>query len=130
MRLEEFAFLLDANVPAAVSTFLISRGIDCQSATAHLPPGAEDADVMRWAYARGMVNLTQDDDFGTLAFRDGIPFVGLVFIRPGHVRPEVAVQTLQLLLEQQLDLHPPFIVVAERGRGGVSIRVRQPNTGP
>jgi hypothetical protein len=53
------------------------------------------------------------------------PVVGIVFLRPGHIDPQFTIDTLKLLFEKDLDVNPPFLLVAKRCRRAVTIRLRQ-----
>ena len=53
------------------------------------------------------------------------PIIGILFIRPGHILPEFTIATLDVLLNANIDVRPPFIIVAQRSAKGVTIRVRQ-----
>ena len=53
------------------------------------------------------------------------PFTGIIYLRPGHIRPTFTIQTLETLAAQSLDVTAPFIVVAERREDSVQVRVRQ-----
>jgi hypothetical protein len=55
----------------------------------------------------------------------GEPIVGLIYLRPGHINPQFTIDTMQAILKADPDVSPPFILVAKRNDGYVSIRVRQ-----
>ena len=69
--------------------------------------------------------MTHDSDFGTLAITQDEPFIGIIYLRPGHIRSEFTIQTLQTVAAQSLDVQPPFIIVAEQREQAVQIRTRQ-----
>ena len=96
----DFPLLADENIHPEVVRFLVDRGYDVQS-------------------------VAEQDLFGTLTIAQGEPFTGIVYLRPGHIRPEFTVETLETIAAQTLDVRPPFIVVAARSEQTVRIRVRQ-----
>ena len=81
--------------------------------------------LMKLFYQEKRIVLTQDSDFGTLIFRDKKPFCGLVYIRPGHVSPNIHIETLEAVLNADFDVNFPFIIVAENTELSVKIRLRQ-----
>jgi hypothetical protein len=68
--------------------------------------------------------LTHDSDFGTLVITQDEPFIGIIYLRPGHIRSQFTIQTLQTIDAQPLDVQPPFIIVAEQRAQAVQIRTR------
>jgi len=55
----------------------------------------------------------------------GAKFVGIIYIRPGHIHADFTIKTLEAIRNNAPDVTPPFILVAERVGGTVKIRVRQ-----
>ncbi len=47
--------------------------------------GMADVEVLRVAHALMRVVVTHDADFGTLAVREGAPFIGIIYLRPGVI---------------------------------------------
>ena len=83
-----------------------------------------DTTVLAAARAEGRVGLTQDADFGTLVVRRGEPFIGIIYVRPGDLRPEVAGEMLGVLQRGEVDTVPPFIVVLQRRGDTTRVRIR------
>ena len=52
--------------------------------------------------------------FGIHRMYMGKWITGIIYLRPGHIRPSFTIQTIEALAAQPLDVQPPFIVVAER----------------
>jgi predicted nuclease of predicted toxin-antitoxin system len=121
----DYALLADENVQRDVVTYLRQQGYDVQSLAEEGLFGQSDADVLRIAHQAQRVVLTHDADFGTLAIAQGQPFTGIVYLRPGHIRPSFTIQTIETLAAQPLDVQPPFIVVAERHDQTIRVRTRQ-----
>ena len=77
------------------------------------------------AHQQERVVLTHDSDFGMLAIAQVEPFTGIIYLRPGHIRASFTIQTIETLAEQPIDVHPPFIIVAEQRDHAVRVRTRQ-----
>ena len=71
------------------------------------------------------VVVSHDPDFGELAVARGEATIGIVYIRPGHIVAEFTIGTVRTLLARDPEVTPPFVVVAERSKNRVKIRVRQ-----
>lgn len=121
----DFPLLVDENTHPDVVAFLRTSGHDVESIVEKRLFGRSDVDVLRLAHQSGRAVLTHNSDFGSLAIVQGEPFTGVVYLRPGHIRPGFTIQTLKAISAQSLDVRPPFIIVAERRRRAVRIRVRQ-----
>jgi len=122
-----FPLLADENIQSEVVAALETRGKDVQSVFGKGLIGKDDINVLRTAFAEGRVVLTHDSDFGKLAYRTGEPFVGIIYLRPGHISATFVLEILSAIDTADLDLQPPFLIVAERKGEAVRIRVR---TGP
>jgi hypothetical protein len=85
-----------------------------------------DADILRYARASGRVVITHDSDFGMLACLAGEPFIGIIYVRPGHIVATFVLDTLAAVDAAEVDVTPPFLLVAERRGDAVRIRKRQP----
>jgi predicted nuclease of predicted toxin-antitoxin system len=118
------AYLTDENIHPDVVTFLRGEGCDVLDVKESRLIGSDDLLLIRRAFAEQRVVLTHDSDFGALAVAAGEPILGIVYLRPGHIRAEYTVDTLRTLFGRQLKLHPPFVVVAHRVDHTVRIRVR------
>ena len=124
MRLTEFALLTDENIDPVVVQTIRSLGFDVRDVCEEGLQGATDLTLIREAFADDRVIVTHDSDFGTLAIRDGESIVGIVFLRPGHINSIFTVQTIKTLLAQDLEVDPPFLLVARRTGLDVAIRYR------
>jgi hypothetical protein len=54
----------------------------------------------------------------------GEPCIGLIYLRPGHIRPAYTLQSLEAIETTVGSARPGFIVVAEHRIGQVRIRLR------
>ena len=60
-------FLVDNQLPAALTRFLASRGVDCQHVLDVGLGGASDAEIWRFAGRNDCVVISKDEDFLYLA---------------------------------------------------------------
>ena len=123
MKLRQFPLLTDENVDPDVVAGLRGLGFDVLDVIESGRAGAGDVELLGWAKSRRVV-ITHDADFGTLAVLQNEPLVGLVFLRPGHIDPQFTLATIQALLDTDLDMTPPFVLVAKRSGNRVTIRLR------
>jgi len=124
MKALDFPLLADENILPEVINFLRKLGLDVDSVAEQGKFGLPDTDVLQQATEAGRVVLTHDSDFGGLALL-GAKFIGIVYIRPGHIHADFTVKTLQAIRDNAPEVTPPFILVAERIGDTVKIRVRQ-----
>ncbi len=124
MKLRQFPLLTDENVDPDVVAGLRGLGFDVLDVVESGRAGAGDVELLRWAMSQGRIVITHDADFGTLAVLQNEPLVGLVYLRPGHIDPQFTMATFQALLDTDLDMTPPFVLVAKRSGTRVSIRLR------
>ncbi len=85
-------------------------GSDVESVTEHGKFGLPDTEVLRQATETGRVVLTHDSDFGGLAL-GGAKFVGIIYLRPGHIRADFTIRTLEAIRDNAPEVTPPFILV-------------------
>jgi predicted nuclease of predicted toxin-antitoxin system len=124
MKALEFPLLADENIHSDVIAFLRNAGLDVESVAEQGSFGLQDIKVLQQATESGRVVLTHDSDFGGLALM-GAKFVGIIYLRPGHIRADFTVKTLDAIRDNAPDVTPPFILVAEQTSDTVRIRVRQ-----
>jgi predicted nuclease of predicted toxin-antitoxin system len=119
------ALLADENISPEVVAALRERGFDVVTAIESGLVGLPDVALLGRAAAEKRVILTHDSDFGLLAIRLGVPFFGVVFLRPGHIVSSIVLEVIDTLRRADIDVEPPFLVVAERRRDRVLVRVRR-----
>jgi hypothetical protein len=56
--------------------------------------------------------------------RVGTSFVGIIYLRPGHISAAFVLEIADALRASTVDVQPPFIAVAERQQTSVRVRVR------
>lgn len=115
MTLAEARWLTDENVDPEVVAHLWSRGLDVLDVKEQGWHGRADEEILDEAYRSGRIVLTHDGDFGALALLGGRRVVGIVRVRPGHVRAEVTTHALDRVLDLALDPPPPFLIVVQSG---------------
>ncbi|WP_247237507.1 DUF5615 family PIN-like protein [Telluribacter sp. SYSU D00476] len=125
MLLKDYPFIADENIPPLVVSFLRSIGTDVFDIKEEGMASTSDASIIELAIDKARVILTQDSDFGTLFFKKNIRPIGIIYIRPGHVRSTDLIKLLTILLEKELDVKVPFIIVAELMPDKVKVRVRE-----
>ncbi|MDQ3418204.1 MAG: hypothetical protein M3541_05395 [Acidobacteriota bacterium] len=67
--------------------------------------------------------------FGRAAIRTGTSFVGIIYLRPGHVFAAFVLAVIDALREATVEVQPPFIVVAERQQSAVRVAREQRRRG-
>ena len=124
MKALDFPLLADENVHPDVIVFLREAGLDVESVSEQGQFGLPDTQVLQQATKAGRAVLTHDSDFGGLALM-GAEFIGIIYIRPGHIHSDFTIKTINAIRDNAPDVMPPFILVAERTGDTVKIRVRQ-----
>ncbi|HEV8659210.1 MAG TPA: DUF5615 family PIN-like protein [Thermoanaerobaculia bacterium] len=112
-------FLADESCDFAVVTALRTAGHDV-SAIVEINPRAEDDVVLAQARSDARVLLTEDKDFGRLAYKDGRDTAGVILIRfPTATRSGVGQAVVNVVAELGEKINGAFVVV-EPGRARVS----------
>ncbi len=124
MKILDFPLLADENIHPKVVQSLIAEGLDVCSVMEHDLQGRDDSDILRFAKRQGRVVITHDSDFGMLGVRDGIPFTGILYLRPGHLPSAGVIAMLKALKTIAIDVAPGFIVVVEQKGEVVRVRAR------
>lgn len=103
-------FFADENMPTEAILELRGRGFDV-SAVKERIPGAGDPDIFQVTVAEEMILLTQDKDFGELAYRAGLPgSAGVVLFRLSG-RPSEMIKRMVNVLTQPHNWAGSFSVV-------------------
>ena len=124
MRPLDLPLLTDENIAADVVAGIRARGCDVRSADEERLVGRQDGEVLERATALHRVIVTHDLAFGKVDIRGGASFVGIVYLRPGHISAAFVLAVIDALRESSIDVQPPFIVVAERRETSVRVRAR------
>jgi predicted nuclease of predicted toxin-antitoxin system len=117
-------FLADESCDFAVVTALRAAGHHV-TAVVEINRGAEDVVVLGLARSEARVLLTEDKDFGQLAYAGGHETAGVLLIRvPGNARRSLGEAVVQVVTELGERISGAFVVI-EPGRARVS-RLRFP----
>jgi predicted nuclease of predicted toxin-antitoxin system len=112
-------FLADESCDFVVVTALRNAGHDV-SAIVEINPGAEDEAVLALGRSEARLILTEDKDFGLLAYAGGEETAGIVLIRfPAGARSALGQTMVDVVTELSDRLDGAFVVV-EPGRARVS----------
>jgi predicted nuclease of predicted toxin-antitoxin system len=120
----DFPLLTDENIAADLVAGLRARGCDVRSVEEERLIGRGDGDVLERATALHRVVVTHDLAFGKADIRSGASFVGIVYLRPGHISAAFVLAMVDALRESSIDVQPPFMIVAERRQTTIRVRVR------
>ena len=123
----QFPLLTDENIHPGVVAALISAGKDVRTVYEEGLAGSSDIEIMRQAYQSGRVIVTHDSDFGMLAIYANEPYIGIVFMRPGHMAPSFVQRSIDAIESTISDVEPPFLLVTERRNDTIRIRLRNTN---
>ena len=124
MKPLDFPLFADENLIPDVVRGLRHRGLDVRTVWEDALVGRPDRDVLEVATRQGRVVLTHDLAFGRSALRAGVPFVGIIYLRPGHISAPFVLDIVDALRASSIDVVAPFVAVAERQRSAVRVRVR------
>ena len=124
ISVKDLKYLTDENIDVELLEFLREQGFDVfdikEAKLFRLP----DRKILEMAHEEQRVVISQDSDFGTLIFRDSVPFWGIIYLRPGHASPDTHVQTMKTILETDPVLSLPFLIVGENHGEKVKLRIR------
>jgi predicted nuclease of predicted toxin-antitoxin system len=124
MLLSEFSFLTDENMPFRAVEWLKNKGFNVFDIKEQSLSSSPDSHVMKIAEEQKRIVITQDSDLATILFKKKIQNAGVIFLKPGHVKSETTIQTLEYLLKSDIDVKIPFILVANNQNGSIKVRIR------
>ena len=124
MKALDHPLVADENIHPEVIAALVASGRDVVRVVDLGLTSWGDRAILERAHVQRRVVLTHDRDFGTLAVREGVAFTGIVFLRPGHLDPKLVLSMIDAVAQVEVQLDPPFIVVAELSAGRVRVRFR------
>jgi predicted nuclease of predicted toxin-antitoxin system len=113
MKLSDFLFFTDENIDPLLVYFLRNSNFDVFDVKENELFGASDEFLLDLATKSNRVIITLDSDFGTLIHKDNKDFVGVIFLKPGHFDFSYHLQTFQALLNANLEIESPFMIIAE-----------------
>ncbi len=124
MKIQDCLFLADENVHPELLKYLRNGGFDIISVYDEGLSGAADLDVIEKSVRLGRIIITHDSDFGTHAILRGIPFCGIIYLRPGHIEGNNSIKTVEAVFSRNIDFVEGMIIVAHRQGDTVRIRIR------
>ncbi len=107
--------MVDESTGMAVVNYLRSLGYDVLS-VAETMSQAADSDIMARASSEGRILVTNDKDFGALAFRRGQMHHGVLLLRLENESTTNRVHVLKAVLEQYADRLANHFTVATESR--------------
>lgn len=125
MVLADYKLFTDENIDPVIVSFLRNHGFDVVDVKESGWFGKRDIDLMPLAFQEQRVIITHDSDFGTIAFTRNEPFTGIFYLRPGHFDAAPHLQSIQTVLDSNLQLPAPFILITENTGVSIKIRLRQ-----
>jgi predicted nuclease of predicted toxin-antitoxin system len=87
-------FLVDNQLPAALSYYLRRRGLDCQHVLEVGLAEASDSEICRYATEQGRIIVTKDEDFLYLASQPNSQ-IKLLWVRLGNCRTKALLAALE-----------------------------------
>jgi len=106
--------LANENVPRLLVEVLRAAGHDLIWARTDMP-GSSDELVLARAQTEQRILLTQDKDFGDLAFHAGLPAkCGIILIRCGKMAPATVVNRVVQIIGSRTDWEGQLSVIDER----------------
>lgn len=124
MKPLDFPLLTDENIAPDVVEGLRARGCSLRTAAEEGLIGRPDAEVLERATNQQRVVVTHDLSFGRSAITAGAAFVGIIYLRPGHISSGFVLGVMDALRASTVEVEPPFIAVAERQQTTVRVRAR------
>jgi predicted nuclease of predicted toxin-antitoxin system len=125
MKITDFRFLTDENIDVEILDYLRKNGLDVFDIKEKQLFRMPDEQILALSVEEKRVIITQDSDFGTMIFRDKSAFFGIIYLRPGHQSALIHLNTLALIFDENLELTPPFLLVAENTDTVIRLRLRQ-----
>lgn len=124
MKLSAFNFLADENIHPLVIKFFLDKSFNIQSVFDYQLNGKSDELILQKSFEENRIVLTHDADFGRIIFSKKSTFIGIIYLRPGHIDATLTIASLEKLTSANLDFKKPFIAVIENRLGSISIRLR------
>lgn len=124
MTWTNLSFLTDENIDEEIVNFLRVAGFDVISVFDLKLEGQPDTRVLSEATARNRVVVTHDTDFGQIVFTTHVPFIGIIYLKPGHLLASFTISSLKTIFAENAELIPPFIVIADHKGAHIKLRIR------
>jgi len=124
-KINKLKLLTDENIQPEVVEFLRKNNFDVVDIRELNYFGKPDDFIFKFANKEKRVIITHDRDFGRLLFSKTFQFSGVIYLRPGHFDSKVSIQSLKVLMEQNILINFPFIITIENNLQKVKIRIRE-----
>lgn len=124
MKITDFPLLTDENISPTFVEYLIETGLEIKDVKIENLFGKSDAFLLDLANEEGRVVVTHDSDFGHLVFKKEQTCIGIIYLRPGHFDPAFTISSWKTLINGDIEVEPPFILVAEHTGSSLKIRYR------
>jgi predicted nuclease of predicted toxin-antitoxin system len=124
MKLREVLLFTDENIDPEFLHYLRVQGFDVFDVKENGLSGSMDDVLLALAFEQNRIIVTLDSDFGTLIYRDNHPFLGIIYLRPGHFKTEYHIEIWEGLMLLDVDLLSPFIMVLEQDKSGIKLRLK------
>jgi len=124
MKIQDFQLLTDENIHSKLLQYLREKGFDVYDVRENNLQTTADNELMDLAFEQNRVIVTHDSDFSTLVFTQNKPFVGIIYIRPGHFSPSFHYNTIDALLEADIEIESSFILKVENNEANIKIKLR------
>lgn len=106
-------FLVDESSGIKLAQFLQRAGFDVISVIKTMP-GAQDEEILAWAFRDSRILVTNDKDFGSLIERRKFSHAGVILLRLRDDTPSARILALQSLITKFGEgLKDKFIVATE-----------------
>lgn len=124
MVLKDFNYLTDENIHPELVKFLRDKSLNIIDVKEEKLIGTSDLNLMSLAFKENRIVITQDRDFGKLIYTKNTDFIGIIYLRPGHILPKFHIQTFDKIMKSNFEYEIPFILVAENSGASVKFRLR------
>ena len=124
MKLRELQLFTDENIDTEFLYNLRIQGFDVFDVKESGLSGSMDDVLLALAFEQNRIIITLDSDFGTLIYRDNHPFLGIIYLRPGHFKTEYYIEIWESLMQVDMDLISSFIMVLEQDKLGIKLRLK------
>ena len=124
MKLRELKLFTDENIDLEFLYYLRIQGFDVFDVKESGLSGSMDDVLLALAFEQNRIIITLDSNFGMLIYRDNHPFLGIIYLRPGHFKTEYHIEIWESLMQVDMDLISPFIMVLEQDKLGIKLRLK------
>jgi predicted nuclease of predicted toxin-antitoxin system len=106
----ELRFLTDENISPEVITWLHEQNFDVSDVKSRGLSGASDRYLLGISFPENRVVITHDNDFGQIVHTELVDFIGIIYIKPGHLPPKHIISALEQLIKSPQMFDFPFLL--------------------